>query len=51
MFSSMPHLQATHRRISCVVPVKFPSIRGATALAALAESPSNSEASTCWPVV
>src|SRR3954454_6880045 len=51
IFSSIPHLQAVHRRISAVVPVKFPSIRGAILFAALAESPLNRSPLTWCPVV
>jgi len=51
IFSSIPHLQAVHRRISAVVPVKFPSIRGAIFFPAPAESPLKRSAVTWWPVV
>ena len=51
MSSSMPHLQAAHRRIWCVVPVNWPSTRGAITVLARASSPLKKPAPTWWPVV
>src|SRR6266700_5050321 len=51
MSSSMPHLQAAQRRIWRVVPVKAPSTRGETWLAARASSPVKKSAARPWPVL
>src|ERR1017187_1463630 len=50
MFWSMPHLQAAHRRISAVVPVKLPLILGAIHLLAWGWSPEKNPLPTEWPV-
>src|SRR5580692_3414847 len=51
MFWLMPHLQAAQRRISAVVPVKFPLTRGAISLLACGVSPLKKCLPTCWPLV
>src|SRR5262244_2652086 len=52
MFWLIPHLHAAHRRISLVVPVKLPSMRGASSRLALGLSPGEKKLlPTCWPVV
>src|ERR1700689_2699347 len=50
MFWLMPHLQAAHRRICAVVPVKSPLTRGAICLFACQVSPLKKSLPTCWPV-
>src|SRR6266536_1849952 len=46
----MPHLQAAQRRISLVVPVKRPLIRGTIRRSAAGLSPCRKLLATCWPV-
>jgi hypothetical protein len=47
----MPHLQAAQRRISSVVPVKSPLMRGAIRRLADGVSAAKKCAATCWPMV
>src|SRR5215467_9541392 len=51
MFWSMPHLQAAQRKISWVVPVKLPLIRGPIHLPACGTSPEKKLLPTDCPVV